>query len=247
MKQVKFKCPVCDAATFLEQSKVQRMALMADETIRGLSIPCPSCNGPIPLELVQQIHIFLYKRTLSYQDIIRIGWRKILRRTNASLRSMPVRISEDNAVVMLHKQGFFDYYNNDKAAGIKHEFESNNKIIYDHVTGLWWQKAGSTDETNYDGGLQYIDNLNQERFAGFKDWRMPTLEEAMSLVEPRKSKAELHINVVFNKKQDKIWTADATDVYGAQFWYVNFLDGNCEHTDEYSCRYVRATSFGKRK
>ncbi|MCB9501891.1 MAG: DUF1566 domain-containing protein [Deferribacteres bacterium] len=38
----------------------------------------------------------------------------------------------------------------------------------------------------FEKAVVYIDSLNKANFAGYSDWRLPTLEEAMTLMEPEK-------------------------------------------------------------
>ncbi|MFQ5629026.1 MAG: DUF1566 domain-containing protein, partial [bacterium] len=61
-------------------------------------------------------------------------------------------------------------------------------------------------------------------FAGHNDWRLPTLEEAMTLVEQIPNSDGLYIDPVFdNKKRLWMWTSDRDDANTA--WYVNFNYG----------------------
>ncbi|MDG6027480.1 MAG: DUF1566 domain-containing protein [Candidatus Brocadia sp.] len=76
--------------------------------------------------------------------------------------------------------------------------------VYDHISGLIWQQAGSLREMNYRDAKNYISAMNKERFAGYHDWRLPTLEEAISLVEPAKKDGGLHINPVFDPCQKRV-------------------------------------------
>ena len=58
---------------------------------------------------------------------------------------------------------------------------------------------------------QHIRRLNEQKFAGYNNWRLPTLEEVMSLMKPAKRKGGLyayHIDPVFDQKQRDVWTAD---------------------------------------
>jgi len=89
-----------------------------------------------------------------------------------------------------------------------------------------WQQDGSEEIMSYDKVMEHINQLNRDKFSGFSDWRLPTLEEAMSLVEAKLNKnTELHINSLFNKTQESIWTVDKYNTSGP--WGVHFYTGHC--------------------
>ncbi|NIW78481.1 MAG: DUF1566 domain-containing protein, partial [Calditrichae bacterium] len=69
--------------------------------------------------------------------------------------------------------------------GFPNEFRlyENGKVIIDESSGLYWQQSASAKRMTYKQAQHYIDYLNLIQFAGFDDWRLPTLEEAMTLVE----------------------------------------------------------------
>jgi len=83
-----------------------------------------------------------------------------------------------------------------------------------------WQRHSSNYEMPFNGVEAYLAKLNSENFAGYNDWRLPTLEEAISLIEPRKYEAKsliapknyetntLCIDSIFAMKRKKpIWTS----------------------------------------
>jgi len=74
-------------------------------------------------------------------------------------------------------------------------------------------------------------------FAGF-DWRLPTLEEAMSLMKPVQNETGLFIDPLFDRTQEWIWTADK--VSASRAWYVYFIIGHCSTLDIDDLSYVRA-------
>ena len=39
---------------------------------------------------------------------------------------------------------------------------------------------------NYEKVQEYMTDLNRRKVGGFDDWRLPTLEEAMTLMQPQK-------------------------------------------------------------
>lgn len=112
--------------------------------------------------------------------------------------------------------------------------------VYDHISGLIWQQAGSLREMNYRDAKNYISAMNKERFAGYHDWRLPTLEEAISLVEPAKKDGGLHINPVFDPCQKRVWTSDFRK--DGMVWVVWFDSGFSDYayTDNNISHYVRA-------
>ena len=92
-----------------------------------------------------------------------------------------------------------------------------------------WQQSGSDCDMGLHSAKDQIDDLNRAGFAGHSDWRLPTLEEAMSLVEPEKNDAGLHIDSLFDTKQDQIWTCDSAADVGFRDsslgFYVSFKHG----------------------
>jgi len=144
-------------------------------------------------------------------------------------------LSANDVEVMLTKKSFFDNIWNPEGKGITHQYKeqtiNDDKVIFDEVTGLMWQQGGSPKEMPFEQAKKlWADELN---YAGFHDWRLPTLEEAMSLMEPEKKNGNLHIDPVFDARQEWIWTAD---LFKGQpwAWVVDFYVGRC------GCRFYRS-------
>ncbi|NIQ03408.1 MAG: DUF1566 domain-containing protein, partial [Nitrospinaceae bacterium] len=59
--------------------------------------------------------------------------------------------------------------------------DKKNGTVLDTETGLLWQKQDSYHELkkgmNWYEALEYVAAKNSAKFAGFNDWRLPTLEE----------------------------------------------------------------------
>ncbi len=159
------------------------------------------------------------------------------------LRREPIsQLSVDEARAMLQEKGFYDRDWNWVGEGIKHQYEPvtrrGAKVVIDHTTNLTWQQSGSSRYVDTAHAEQYVRALNQQKFAGHGDWRLPTLEEAMSLMEPTKKHDDLYIDPVFDHTQGWIWTADKESVGLA--WYVVFSSGSCTRNDVNIYYFVRA-------
>jgi len=151
-------------------------------------------------------------------------------------------LSYEQAKAMAVAYGFYDATWNIYSKGTKHKFNRQERkgipVIIDHATGLMWQQSGSATTMTHAEARQYVGQLNQSRYAGYDDWRLPTLEEAMSLLERRQSKYKLHIEPQFDPLQQWIWTADKN---GPQLvWVVLFDFGAAYEYLSNVAGYVRA-------
>ena len=160
------------------------------------------------------------------------------------LRSQSRRLNEQNVISMIKHYDFYDYFYNKEGKGISHIYKINDEFIFDETIGLMWQRSGS-DELIFDETESYIKDLNKSDFAGYDDWRFPTLEEAMSLMEPVK-KNDLYINPMFDYVQFWIWTSDEGLYSTRRRWVVDFNQGACGDFDGFDyAGYVRAVRFSQ--
>lgn len=164
------------------------------------------------------------------------------------LRSVPIHdLNTESVKSMLKKNDFHDEILNRSVRGWKHLYavveRGNIKVIYDWLTSLMWQQGGSQKMISFAEGQEYIAQLNREKFAGYDDWRLPTLEEAMSLMEPEGKNGGLYIDPVFDNTQRWIWAADEESAGVA--WYVDFYFGYCSALNFGNDIYVRAVRSGQ--
>jgi len=129
---------------------------------------------------------------------------------------------------------------NPESQGFTNRYIAQNSIILDTNSGLMWQRDGSEMPL---GTLEmvnkYIENLNTIKLEGYSDWRLPTVEEALSLIEPNGTDGQLYIDPIFNTQQWAIATSDKHPNGG--IWQV-FLINNpkCIITNSTDYEWVRA-------
>lgn len=124
---------------------------------------------------------------------------------------------------------------------IANDFQINiDGTVSDKATGLIWQQAGSDYPVTWHEANGYIQELNKKHFAGHTDWRLPTVNELMSLLTEVPRASDLCIEPIFDQNMKWIWSSDLCSFISA--WYVSVNMGYISWQD-FSCYYfVRAVS-----
>ena len=179
--------------------------------------PCGLCSS-----LLATIDLFLK----AIQDSEELEELILNAETNGlALRSQAIEIGLNDVISMLQRYNFYDARHSSEGTGIEHWYRpyrsNDDHYVVDYKTGLMWQRDGSDDWLIYPKAQTYINELNGRQFAGFDDWRLPTLEEAASLMEPEPQHNNLHIAPLFGEAQERIWTCD-WQKRDSEAWAVNF-------------------------
>ncbi len=149
----------------------------------------------------------------------------ILRSSHRDLIVYQIQIISNIFIVNKHNYGFYGH------STIKNSYENKSEngdnVVIDHATGLIWQQSGSDEVLDLPKAEQWIIDFNDKGYAGYSDWRLPTVEEAISLLEPGRNTSNLYIDPVFDTKQTGIWTGDKNtrDSYLKGAWCVRFDGG----------------------
>ncbi|ETR67388.1 MAG: hypothetical protein OMM_05159 [Candidatus Magnetoglobus multicellularis str. Araruama] len=121
-------------------------------------------------------------------------------------------------------------------------------MVQDCVTGLIWEVKTQDNKNDvytwydpfneYSGTpgngsdtLDFIDNLNKNRFGGFSDWRVPTSHELagiMCIDEFSPGKATLNRKYFPNALADDYWTSTTVASHISRAWNVDFKNGIVE-------------------
>ena len=87
-----------------------------------------------------------------------------------------------------------DFYGQDaqqKSNSPSYALSADGLSVTDNVTGLVWQQSPDTDgdgaidladKMTYEEALAYPATLNEKKFGGYDDWRLPTIKELYSLI-----------------------------------------------------------------
>jgi hypothetical protein len=110
-------------------------------------------------------------------------------------------------------------------------------VINDFKSRLMWQQSGTINNIKFSAVQSYIDSLNNSKFYGHSDWRLPTLEEAMTILQKSKNLYR-HSSPLFDSKQIWIWTSDQFNK--SYVWIVHFRDGYCKTHPIEGIAWVRA-------
>lgn len=111
--------------------------------------------------------------------------------------------------------------------------DNNDGTVTDRATGLMWQMTGSSSSLDNRSAKEYVMQLNWQRFAGYADLRMPTIEELASFIKRTRRKG-VYIDPVFKGKQTTCWSADTGEGVNQLYsgaWIVDFRQGQILKAD----------------
>jgi serine/threonine-protein kinase len=126
---------------------------------------------------------------------------------------------------------------------IRNDYETNGQgTVADSTTSRLWQISGSAETLIYEDTLAFVQKMNHYAFGGKNDWRLPTIEELVSLLEKEKKNGGLHIDPVFDNTQRLCWSSDKCSAGG--IWGVHFAFGEVYRYYEGLLSYVRLVRNG---
>jgi len=127
------------------------------------------------------------------------------------LRNSPQKLNNKGIKTMVKNCNFFDKELNEKGDFPNDFVDNGDGTVTDRATGLMWEQKGSKKEKSDYSAKKYLKSLNKKKYAGHDDWRIPTIEELYSLLEPSTNK-QLYINPVFATKAYHFWSRDESDL-----------------------------------
>ncbi len=132
-------------------------------------------------------------------------------------------INDDEIAGVMKKWNFFDTEHNPEGCFENHLVDTGDGLtVVDQRTGVMWQRTG-LDITAIRTMQRNVVKLNEESFADHNDWRLPTMEEAMSLMETEQNSKGTYLNLCFSKEQPFIFVAAQRKPGG--YWFVDYKQG----------------------
>jgi len=140
-----------------------------------------------------------------------------------TLPSESTVVQEDDLPGIIEKYNFFDTELNPDGRFENCLVDNGDGLtVTDLVTGVVWQRQGC-DITSIRNVNRYVEGLNSNGFAGHDDWRLPTVEEAWSLMEHQANEKGLFLHKAFSKKQPFIFVAAQRQPGG--YWFMDYKQG----------------------
>ena len=135
--------------------------------------------------------------------------------------------------------------------------DNGDGTITDRKTGLIWKQCveglsgntcaiGSAETFNWQQALQRAQTVNSSGgFAGFSDWRLPTIKELSSLVEHQCVDPAINLTRFPNASNHWLWSSSAVAGSADNAWGVYFNGGSTDWYNEDDYNQVRLVRSGQ--
>ena len=140
----------------------------------------------------------------------------------------------------LEKYPFFEAKYQPDGEGIAHLWQveklEKGKLIADYATGLMWETLNYRYKpVHYAQAILWQQNFNKHGFGGYRDWRLPTLEEALSLMCPLQHNGA-YLPETLSDLRNRIWTINPN---GDKIWIVDYQKGRALLAAKTTSQFVR--------
>lgn len=106
--------------------------------------------------------------------------------------------------------------------------DSAKEVVIDSKFNLMWQDNSDvkTVEKDWNGAIDHCQNLS---FAGYSDWRLPRIDELLSITDDTRHNPAIDNN--FNAENIDMdgypfyWSSSSRAKNEKEAWFVNFIDG----------------------
>lgn len=128
----------------------------------------------------------------------------------------------------------------------------NDKVWIDTDTSLGWQIEVDGKKYTWDEAFEYIQKLNNERYCGYEDWRIPTLDELNTIVTKKSYKSEngyeykIKNNLLKSMCNNDDWAFywSSTAPSRPSSYYLSYINGFSYETLKTKSMYIRCVRGG---
>lgn len=154
------------------------------------------------------------------------------------LRSHPLRVAPSQAAEVFH----LDRLGRPRSHGPGRFLAGEPGCLRDPAHGLIWQAGGSRHALTWPEARAWLEELNAKEWAGVNGWRVPTLAELLTLVEPGEETRRWCGWTLFDPRQRRLWSADSRSALAN--WGLD-LEMGCADWWDHGCRlHLRAVRDG---
>ena len=126
-------------------------------------------------------------------------------------------------------------------------FNRSNGVVSDSNTNLEWQDDYSDNNnsikiTIWQSAIDYCENLTLNTQ---NDWRLPTKNELLSIVDYTKNNPSIAKQFKNTSTTDSYWSSTTIEFSHSGAWIVYFGHGNTDRARKASSYYVRCVRAGK--
>jgi TPR repeat protein len=144
----------------------------------------------------------------------------------AGLRREYKFLNEQDISEMLGAKNLFDAQRN-PGGTFGHQYEIRNvagvRLIFDRATKLVWLRQANLVKMNLKKAEDWIASLSAAGYGGIGSWRLPTVEEAASLLKKNPANEKAFLDAVFGVDIRSIWTGDG--LTESRSWIIDFRNG----------------------
>lgn len=127
-------------------------------------------------------------------------------------------------------------------------------MVKDNFTGLIWEAKTDNHSIHRKHDLYtwqnaqdvFIKELNNLNFGGCTDWRLPTIDELLSIVDKHMYNSSTHIDYFPNSLPSVYWSSTTNVENTSKAFFVDFSNGHVgNYRDKLDAYYVRAVRGGQ--
>ena len=103
-------------------------------------------------------------------------------------------------------------------------------VALEKNSGLYWQRRGSGFTVNWQQAQEYVQFLNNTSWQGANSWRLPTLEEVMTILKPPLHGVSCSSWPLLDHTVHWLWTSDHCT--NKQAWMVDVVESFFDRLDK---------------